>query len=50
MAQDELPFEDDEPVDPNAHEFDDSDEGTDERGNPVTSVEGSEELTWGVEI
>jgi hypothetical protein len=47
MVQDELPFETDEPVDPDAHEFDDSDEGTDAEGVPVRSVEGSEKQVWG---
>lgn len=43
---DEVPLEDDEPVDTAAHEFDDSDEGTLDDGTPVTSLNGSEQLTW----
>lgn len=46
---DEIPLEDDEPTDPQAHEFDDSDEGALDDGTPVTSVHGSEELTWAEE-
>jgi hypothetical protein len=36
--------DDDLPVDPQTHEFDDSVEGVDGGGAPVTSVYGSEEL------
>jgi hypothetical protein len=38
---------DPEPVDPNAHDFDDADEGADMDGTPVTSVRGSETYVWG---
>jgi hypothetical protein len=47
MANDEIPFDDDEPVDPNAHEFDDADEGADDNGTPITSLNGSETAVWG---
>jgi hypothetical protein len=40
----EQPLEDDTPVDPDAHLYDDSEEGADESGAPVLSVHGSEEL------
>lgn len=36
-----------DPVDPDADEYDDTDEGADEDGTPVTSVHGSEEKKWG---
>jgi hypothetical protein len=39
----EQPLEDDMPVDPDAQEYDDSDEGADDAGVPVKSVYGSEE-------
>lgn len=35
--------DDDMPHDPDAQEYDDSDEGVDENGVPVRSVDGSEE-------
>lgn len=38
--------DDDMPVDPDALEYDDSDEGADDAGEPITSVHGSEELVW----
>lgn len=47
MATDEIPFAADEPVDPDAHEFDDADEGAGEDGTPVTSLHGSENAVWG---
>jgi hypothetical protein len=37
----------DEPVDPNADEYDDSEEGATERGHPVPSTHGSENAVWG---
>lgn len=46
-VHDEVPFDDDEPVDPHAHEFDDADEGALDDGTPVTSVHGSEVIAWG---
>lgn len=38
-----------DPVDNDPNPYDDSDEGTDENGNPVLSVEGSESAKWGDE-
>lgn len=37
----------DDPHDPEAHLYDDSDEGADVDGTPVLSVDGSEVETWG---
>ncbi len=38
---------DDTPVDPHAALFDDADEGADDDGTPVTSINGSEADVWG---
>ena len=38
--------DDDMPVDPNAADYNDDDEGADVDGEPITSVNGSERLIW----
>lgn len=39
-------FDDDEPFDPDHGEFDDEAEGADDAGEPVRSVDGSEDSAW----
>jgi hypothetical protein len=43
---DESVTADDMPVDPNAADYNDDDEGADADGSPITSVNGSERLIW----
>lgn len=43
---DDLATDVDEPVDPNAHEFNDDIEGADDAGDGVRSVDGSELDEW----
>lgn len=38
--------DDDEPFDPDHGEFDDEAEGADDAGEPVRSVDGSEDSAW----